>query len=312
VEEYQTLLVAGGSTVVAIVIIAMLVTLVRRRRQARADEAPLPLIPFSSGRSTIGPGRPENVVTPLRTTSSTFATPQTPATMAPGENGGARERALLALLVLSVNHVVSTDRLVQGLWGERAGDGALHALRVHISRLRKLLREAGGDGVLLTMQGQPSVEWHRALFSALDMDLLESGHCQSLAAMNLQVFVLHMLIPEPNSGFESRQIDLNHAAYGTGLVGDGQVTDDRVGLRLEAAADGQRTHDPHPCRRNPIGVAGRERPSGGTRGGQSEPNQHGRYCFWSLAICFLLLQRARYRQNSREMITGSQRHLGHH
>ena len=33
---------------------------------------------------------------------------------------------------------------------------------------------------------------------------------------------------------------------------------------------------------------------------------------WSLAICFLLLQRARYRQNSREMITGSQRHLGHH
>ena len=92
-EEYRTLLVAGGSTVVAIVIIAMLVTLVRRRRQARADEAPLPLIPFSSGRSTIGPGRPENMVTPLRNTSSTFATPQTPAAMAPGENGGARERA---------------------------------------------------------------------------------------------------------------------------------------------------------------------------------------------------------------------------
>jgi len=64
--------------------------------------------------------------------------------------GGARERALLALLVLSVNQVVSTDRLVQGLWGEHASDGAVHAVRVHISRLRKLLRDAGGDGLLLT------------------------------------------------------------------------------------------------------------------------------------------------------------------
>ena len=93
VEEYRTLLVAGGSTVVAIVIIAMLVTFIRRRRQAWADEAPLPLIPFSSGRSATGPGRPEIAVTPPRVASSTFATAPTPASTAPGENGSARERA---------------------------------------------------------------------------------------------------------------------------------------------------------------------------------------------------------------------------
>jgi len=93
VEEYRTLLVAGGSTVVAIVIIAMLVTLIRRRRQTRADEAPLPLIPFSSGRSAAGPGRPEIAVTLPRATSSTFATAPTPASTAPADNGSARERA---------------------------------------------------------------------------------------------------------------------------------------------------------------------------------------------------------------------------
>jgi hypothetical protein len=91
VEEYRTLLVAGGSTVVAIVIIAMLVTFIRRRRQARADEAPLPLIPFSSGRSPVGLGRPEMAVTRPRTMSSTFAT--APASTAPMENGSAPERA---------------------------------------------------------------------------------------------------------------------------------------------------------------------------------------------------------------------------
>ena len=32
--------------------------------------------------------------------------------------GGARPRALLALLLLNANDVVSTDRLIDGVWGE--------------------------------------------------------------------------------------------------------------------------------------------------------------------------------------------------
>jgi DNA-binding SARP family transcriptional activator len=64
--------------------------------------------------------------------------------------GGIRERALLALLVLSANRVVSAERLADDLWGERPPEGALHALQVHVSRLRKALREAGQDGVLVT------------------------------------------------------------------------------------------------------------------------------------------------------------------
>jgi DNA-binding SARP family transcriptional activator len=47
-----------------------------------------------------------------------------------------RERALLALLVLSANRVVSSDVLAEDLWGGAPPRSAASALRVHISRLR--------------------------------------------------------------------------------------------------------------------------------------------------------------------------------
>src|SRR5688572_29381634 len=59
---------------------------------------------------------------------------------------GSRQRELLALLLLEAGRVVSTDRLMDGLWGERQPGAGATALRVHVSRLRKTLR-AGGDVV---------------------------------------------------------------------------------------------------------------------------------------------------------------------
>src|SRR5687767_2475321 len=53
--------------------------------------------------------------------------------------GGAKQRALLAVLLLNVNRVVSSDRLVDALWGERAPDTAQKALQVYVSGLRKAL-----------------------------------------------------------------------------------------------------------------------------------------------------------------------------
>jgi len=64
--------------------------------------------------------------------------------------GGGRERAVLALLVLSANRVVSAERLAMDLWGDRPPENPAHALRIHISRLRKVLREAGAEGVVVT------------------------------------------------------------------------------------------------------------------------------------------------------------------
>ncbi len=50
-----------------------------------------------------------------------------------------KQRALLACLLLRANQVVSTDELVQALWGERPPDTANTALQGHVSALRKLL-----------------------------------------------------------------------------------------------------------------------------------------------------------------------------
>ena len=53
--------------------------------------------------------------------------------------GGAKRRALLALLLVRANEVVSTDRLIDELWGERPPETAPNTLQVHISHLRRAL-----------------------------------------------------------------------------------------------------------------------------------------------------------------------------
>jgi DNA-binding SARP family transcriptional activator len=60
--------------------------------------------------------------------------------------GGPKPRALLAVLLLHLNEVVSADRLIDELWGEDSPERATAALRVNVSRLRKALPQ----DVLLT------------------------------------------------------------------------------------------------------------------------------------------------------------------
>jgi len=67
--------------------------------------------------------------------------------------GGQKQRALLAILVLSANEPVPRDVLVDRLWGERPPPGAQHTLEVYISRLRKTLEPAAGRPVVLTSPG---------------------------------------------------------------------------------------------------------------------------------------------------------------
>jgi DNA-binding SARP family transcriptional activator/tetratricopeptide (TPR) repeat protein len=57
----------------------------------------------------------------------------------PIEIGAAKERALLAVLLLNANRVVSSDRLLEALWGERAPGTATKALQVYVSHLRKAI-----------------------------------------------------------------------------------------------------------------------------------------------------------------------------
>ena len=55
---------------------------------------------------------------------------------------GLRQRALLAILLLNAGEVVSSDRLIDDLFGEEASSGAANALQQAVSRLRRAL----GDG----------------------------------------------------------------------------------------------------------------------------------------------------------------------
>lgn len=52
---------------------------------------------------------------------------------------GRQTRTILAALVVSARHVVSTDLLIDTVWGFRPPDGATAALQTHVSRLRHLL-----------------------------------------------------------------------------------------------------------------------------------------------------------------------------
>jgi DNA-binding SARP family transcriptional activator len=60
--------------------------------------------------------------------------------------GGVKQRSLLAMLLLHANQVVSTDRLIDALWGASPPITSGKSIQVHVSRLRKAL----GDNRLAT------------------------------------------------------------------------------------------------------------------------------------------------------------------
>jgi DNA-binding SARP family transcriptional activator len=58
---------------------------------------------------------------------------------------GARQRGLLAVLLLHANEVVSTDRLIEDVWRGEPPDTADNALQRQVSRLRHVLEPSDGD-----------------------------------------------------------------------------------------------------------------------------------------------------------------------
>jgi DNA-binding SARP family transcriptional activator/class 3 adenylate cyclase/tetratricopeptide (TPR) repeat protein len=68
--------------------------------------------------------------------------------------GSVQQRAVLAALLVHAPEVVSVDRLIDELWGERPPATAAHAVQVHVSAIRKTLRTAGaGGGIGVTRSG---------------------------------------------------------------------------------------------------------------------------------------------------------------
>ena len=81
--------------------------------------------------------------------------------------GGAKQRALLALLLLYANEAVSRERLIDELWGSTPPETAPAAIQVYVSQLRKLL----GREVIVT---QPPGYLIRVREGTLDLERFES------------------------------------------------------------------------------------------------------------------------------------------
>jgi DNA-binding SARP family transcriptional activator len=60
--------------------------------------------------------------------------------------GAAKLRALLAILLLHAGEVVSSERLIDGIWGDEPPGTASHALQVYVAQLRKALEPGHARG----------------------------------------------------------------------------------------------------------------------------------------------------------------------
>jgi DNA-binding SARP family transcriptional activator/streptogramin lyase len=85
---------------------------------------------------------------------------------------GARERALLAYLLLHANEIVPSDRIIDDIWGDEPPQSVASMLQVYISRLRKVLNQNGKDGTGLLKE--PSGYVLRIEDSQLDLHRFES------------------------------------------------------------------------------------------------------------------------------------------
>ena len=90
---------------------------------------------------------------------------------APATIGGARQRALLAMLLLHANRVVSREQLIDELLNDARPESADHTLRVQVSRLRSVVNLPGAPEPRLVRQA-PGYRL-RVDSGELDLDVFE-------------------------------------------------------------------------------------------------------------------------------------------
>ena len=95
---------------------------------------------------------------------------------------GARTRAVLAMLLVHANQVVSSDLLIDELWPGHPADKASDSLQVRLSELRKALRSAGEAGRLATQPPGYLLRVAPAELDALRFERLAAEGDAALAA----------------------------------------------------------------------------------------------------------------------------------
>ena len=92
--------------------------------------------------------------------------------------GGAKQQALLALLVLDLGRPISAPRLIDGLWGGDAPQSAAKALQLYVSQLRKVL----GSDAIVTRDDAYLVPARNVTLDLREFEsLAESGRSQASA-----------------------------------------------------------------------------------------------------------------------------------
>ena len=138
--------------------------------------------------------------------------------------GGPKQRALLAMLLLRANEVVSRERLLDGLWGDQRPASAEHTLDGYVSRLRRLL----GDGrierrapgyVLRVEPGELDVERFERLVARGREELARGGAPAAALTLNEALGLwrgaaLADVLYEPFAALEAARLEeLRLAAY---------------------------------------------------------------------------------------------------
>ena len=88
--------------------------------------------------------------------------------------GGPRQRAVLALLLLEANRVVSLDRLAEDVWGGHPPEGWVTTVQIYVSHLRQALEPGRARGAA----GEVLVTRDRGYLLRVDRERLDAARFQ--------------------------------------------------------------------------------------------------------------------------------------
>jgi DNA-binding SARP family transcriptional activator/ABC-type oligopeptide transport system substrate-binding subunit len=132
--------------------------------------------------------------------------------------GGAKQRATLAMLLLRRNEVVTSDQLIDGIWGDSPPPTAGSTLKTYVSRLRRVLTEDGEAARLVT---QPFGYRLRVGPDELDLERFEAllSRARSLRASGDVPAARACLVDALSMYTGSPLQDLTHVPFAPGEIG---------------------------------------------------------------------------------------------
>src|SRR3954470_4534893 len=128
--------------------------------------------------------------------------------------GGAKQRAVLAMLGLEANRPVTADRLIEGLWGEEPPASAAKMVQNYVWRLRKTLADEDGGAEIVTRGRAYELRIDRELVDVCRLERLvaqaargDSGNAAREALALFRGEPLADVADEPFAGAEIRRLE---------------------------------------------------------------------------------------------------------